>query len=701
MNNALYLRRRSKLLLPSLPKDGKAGSPLPLATVAALAKNMEALGYIFSSALWEAYRALPLDTLSVWYEDVITVMRQARGAHRPFKPFYPNFPAQVMEMNEAELYFNAVVHYWTQGQWKPGTPQHARPPLFDDAPLQKIDLGTPAEFENLFTQIAGANTSLSVQDKEDLLWFVQTYQSDIARLLPQAVPQKENAAYLSALLIGHLGDAQTAADLAQHYAQTATDVLRLAVALCEGGDLSLAAPTKFRTFSRPERRFLLDLLNRQKNPVEDMLRWKNRWIRLGEKLHPGEHKTKFPWAYEAFQILRNDVPVQTFNTRIEAALQGRNAGEALRLLAARPGDMARRLDHLLRISPGEQTQTLQAFGEAASRVSTPVLLQVRQHFAERGNALPLRVFFPKGSLAKAHGEPNHLPILPQSVCNRVVFLCETTLITRFAELPPLGTCFLDDALQNYPIPFAARSASKSLRTLARGTRLPLPNNCRVLRFFVWWKNGKERTDIDLSAALFNADFEYVDVLSYYNLKNFGGVHSGDIVDAPKGAAEFIDVDIAKVKEANVRYIVMTLHSFTQQPYKELPECFAGWMARQKAGAGEIFEPKTVPDRLDITADTKIAVPLVIDVEENIVLWCDMALTSLSGLRNNVRTSQGGISATLRALATVKRPNLYDLFRLHIAARGKTATMPNEAATVFSVANGTPFEAEKIAADYLA
>ena len=39
--------------------------------------------------------------------------------------------------------------------------------------------------------------------------------------------------------------------------------------------------------------------------------------------------------------------------------------------------------------------------EVAEKVSTPVLLQVRQHFIGRKNAGPLRVFFPKGNLAKA------------------------------------------------------------------------------------------------------------------------------------------------------------------------------------------------------------------------------------------------------------------------------------------------------------
>ena len=36
---------------------------------------------------------------------------------------------------------------------------------------------------------------------------------------------------------------------------------------------------------------------------------------------------------------------------------------------------------------------------------------------------------------------------------------------------------------------------------------------------------------------------------------------------------------------------MCLSSYTQQAYCDLPECFAGWMARQQPNSGEIFEPK--------------------------------------------------------------------------------------------------------------
>src|SRR5262249_52839214 len=151
------------------------------------------------------------------------------------------------------------------------------------------------------------------------------------------------------------------------------------------------------------------------------------------------------------------------------------------------------------------------------------------------------------------------------------------------------------------------------RTVARGSRLSLPPG-PIIRLFLWWRNGRSRTDIDLSAALFDSDFRYVDVLSYYSLKSWGAIHSGDIVDGPKGAAEFIDLDTDVLRQRGIRYVTATLSSYTQQPYCELPECFAGWMNREAAGSGEIFEARTVVDRLDLTAETIFALPLVFDLD---------------------------------------------------------------------------------------
>ncbi len=149
---------------------------------------------------------------------------------------YPNFPAQVMAMSEGELYLNVILHYLTAGRYLPLSERKERFPLLDTVELHVLDLGTSEEFAQIFGQIAGSNTSLSARDKEDLSWFVQAFGSEIAPLLPDAIPQKENMAFVAGLLIAHTDRAQ---EFLARFCQTATDVLRLAVAM-SGGDVSLA-----------------------------------------------------------------------------------------------------------------------------------------------------------------------------------------------------------------------------------------------------------------------------------------------------------------------------------------------------------------------------------------------------------------------------------------------------------------------------
>jgi hypothetical protein len=701
VNNSLYLRRRSKIIPPS-----GAGEALPPNYVASLVKNIEPLGYTFSEPLADACQSLTLEQLTQFYQTLIADLRRARGVQFPFGPMYPNFPAQVMALAQSRLYLNAFVHYLSGGRLFPRTKTEERLPLQDSVKLQVIELGTEADFESLFGQIALANTSISGLDKEDLTWFVSSYGDGIQPFLPARVPQKENMAFLASLLMQHTTQAEP---FIAGFCRTATDILRLAVAL-SGGDVSLAAAAKFRTFSRPERRLLLGLLERAPNAAEDMRRWKGRWVRLGEKLHPGEYRRQYPISWQAFNVLRSDLPLLTFNSRIEKALEEHDSAGAIAILTPRPGDFARRLDHLLRTAPEHQEQkyqeqkyqeqTVEAFAGVAGKVSTPVLLQVMTHFQTRRDGSDLRVFFSKGSLPKAYGKLNTLPELSAGICERAVAACRDALRERFRVLPPLGRCFVDPALMNYPVPFSQRSASKSFRTIPRGSRLPLPEDCRVLRLFLWWKNGKDRTDVDLSAAMFDADFRYVDVVSYYELRCDGGVHSGDIVDAPNGASEFVDITLDRMQARGIRYVVMTLGGYTPQPFCDLPECFAGWMSRSAPQSGEIYDPRTVQDRLDLTAESRIAIPLLVDVADRTLVWCDLALKKNPEWVNSVQNNLRGIALSLHALTSLKKPTLYDLFELHAQARGTLVGTPEEAETVFSVASGTPFRLDEIASQFL-
>jgi hypothetical protein len=330
-----------------------------------------------------------------------------------------------------------------------------------------------------------------------------------------------------------------------------------------------------------------------------------------------------------------------------------------------------------------------------------VLIQVRHHFKVRNTPTTLRVFFPKGNLAKAKAIYYNLQPLPPETAESAEAICSTVLRDRFARLKPLGKCYLDSALQNYTIPFSQRSASKALRTIPRGSRITLPLE-DTLRFFVWWRNQPEhRVDIDLSAAAFRDDFGFVDAITYYSLKAFGGCHSGDIVDAPQGASEFIDISMEKCLLGNIRYVVMVLTSYSGQPYCELPECFAGWMARKEANSGEIYEPRTVQDKFDVTANARVALPIIFDFWNHQAIWTDVSLTRDFSWNNNVDNNLGGIQMGLRAMVEISKPNMFDLFQLHVEARGEFVEHPELADTVFSVANETPYRLETIASEFMA
>ena len=68
-----------------------------------------------------------------------------------------------------------------------------------------------------------------------------------------------------------------------------------------------------------------------------MLRYKMYWITLGEILHPGEYDTRYPKTYQAFHKLRENVKIETFNSKVTYAIEHNHFDTVMRLLISRPG----------------------------------------------------------------------------------------------------------------------------------------------------------------------------------------------------------------------------------------------------------------------------------------------------------------------------------------------------------------------------
>lgn len=702
--NEILLRRKSKVLIDYAESKHKQTKTEKALLVSAI-KNFESLGFTVSKDLFDALSNLNREELESFYKDIVPKLKVLVGADVEYNPMYPNFPDQVMNASDIELFVNAIIHYFTLGQWMPEYEKEERLPLFDVNKMTVLTVGTKDDLMAVFGNLVASKTSLSAQDKEDVTKVIKTIP-DYMNYMPDEIPLKENVALIGKLVIEE-SPIKTASIISDYF-KTATDVLRLITALSDG-DISLAAKTKYRKLKRVERRMVMDLLAGCGNIVEDMFRYQYEWIRIGEIVHPGEYKeAKYDSVNNAFKLLRaNDKPLM-FGGKVHAAITSGKMKEAATLLKDRPGEFARQLDKVLRDAT-DKNYVVNCFKAVASEVSTTVLLQVRQHFMTRNNGDKLRIFFPKGNVAKAIITENNLPVIDDKYCKSIVKICENALSENYKEKDSLGNIFIDEELKNYIVPFSQRSANSAAKIVVRGSKLPIKEDATAVRGFIWWTNipgdgWDNRVDIDLSAAFFDENWNYVDHVSYTNLRSKGmkACHSGDITDGGnpngKGVAEFLDIDIEMAAQ-KARYVVYQIYSYTGQSFANMPNCRFGFMEREDVGSGEIFEPTTVSMKMDVTSPSKVSIPVIFDCKERKMIWCDMNI-SIDSMRSNYgginfESNVGGVKDVCKAITNMNKPTVYDLVLLNAQARGYIVTDRNQANIIFSNDSTVPIEVLEI------
>lgn len=652
-----------------------------------IAIEMTRLGFVPTQRLIAALTHYEDNRLIEMFNDeYLPILREARGAHVAHKPMYPNFPQQVAEASEIELFMNAIVHYWTNGAWTPEYRKMIRPSAKSEIKnLIEVDVINIIDFYQIFTDLCAMNESWSETDRETVVWFLDNVESEFS----PTTDYKENMCFLAGQLLNR---GYPIVDLVDN----ATDVLRIATAMSDG-DVSLASNTKFKSFPRKVRRELAIALEKVATE-EDINRHRGKWTRLFHAMHIGDYSQKL---YQIAAKIRGNKKIETFNSRVEAAIDGSDLGETLNLLMDRPGEFARRLDVLLRTAHVKQHQVIVSmFKRVANKVNTRVLVQLRGHFASRYENTSYRVAFPKGNVQKAMLlDGQHA--LPHKTLDSLISVIDTTLKFRFQNNEELGKVFVDVSLADCPVPTQTRSMSDSLFQVARGTRLPINGDGTTLRFFIYWKGQ----DIDLSATMHDENFKNIGHVSYTRLRDseMKAYHSGDITRAPDGASEFIDIDIDSAIKQGARYIAMNVMVFSGPTFAQHEECFAGWMTRSKPKSNQIYDPTTVDQKVDLRSQSKNAVPVFFDLVNRQAIWVDMSTHMRNHYGgNNVESNMASIEQTIHALVdTRNKMSLYDLFLLHAEARGELVSTPEEADISFGWdGDVTPYDISKITSEYL-
>ncbi|WP_404816028.1 MXAN_6230/SCO0854 family RING domain-containing protein [Streptomyces thermolineatus] len=599
----------------------------------------------------------------------------------------------------------------------------------------------------VLADLLARRTPLPPQDRADLATVLPRADPGL-EWLPERIPVRETRAVVLAALLRDPRTADAARDLLPGRLDTATDVLRLLWAW-SGGEPDLLAPPRLRSVPRALRRTLLGVLDAlpPDSVAEDVLRHRQAWKRAGEVLHPFEYRARFPRAAVAFSALRGtdlsadaaaplldaaaeagdrvrltggspDGPVRlavrTFASEAEELLATGDTAAATALLARRPGELVRRLHHLLRAhgawNAGDASAPVLPHGlpgllpGALRQVAPGPLLGAWSRLRTPHSAGERRVFFPRGRTSLAHGVDDHAPPVPPAAAAQACALLEDELLRRAAAAGrdrepapvPGQTCgpraaVVDAGLADLPVPFAERAASRALVAVPRGSRQPVPEGGRLRLFLHWTEPKGRRADLDLSVALYDDRWNFVGLCDYTHLR-FGAdaaVHSGDFTSAPPphGSTEFVDLDAEALARAGARYAVTVVFSYNDVPFDELTDAFAGFMPlgahaaagtarsraarRTAAGAGALYDPRRVAQRFDLAGEARVSAPMVLDLAERSVLWTDMNLSSAGGL-HNVYRHRGRLGQLVRDVdahfAPGSRATVWDL-AARLAAAG--------------------------------
>ncbi|MEU9398873.1 hypothetical protein [Streptomyces sp. NPDC048242] len=505
-----------------------------------------------------------------------------------------------------------------------------------------LHLGGPLDDEvtALYLALAGSTTPLGEEGLRDLVTLAGRCATGPQ---PEEIPVRENRAVVNRARL------KAGADLV---VDTVTDVLRLACALSDG-DVTLVGPTRFRSPSRSVRRTLLAALDSvvAASPAKlaDVNAHRERWKRLGERLHAHEYAERWPHAAEVFAVARGEKEAPSFDSRVEELLGAGDVGGAARLLGSAPGKLFRALDRLLRTAatPDEREAVVAAAESAAPEVSGRVLLSVREHVGNRERADARRVFVNRHGGAWAEADTR--PALPASTRERLLAVLDAETRRR---LPDPGQLLVDPAVLDVALPLSGRATTAGLGVLPRGSLSAVEGD--LLRFFVHWKQKRRSTDYDLSALLLNSRYETVTWLSYTSLKEVEGEHSGDITDAPEGASEFINLRLGVVRGD---FIVPQVNIYSGEGFEEVEESFFGFMLRDAEQAGRPFEPRTVRMKSELRGPGRVALPLAFVRAEDgswRAKWLHLYLKGSPGFN---RVEENRVSAALLLRGIVEREQL--------------------------------------------
>lgn len=624
-----------------------------------------------------------------------------------------------------------------------------------------INYAEPYELCKLYMNILQSPISIDDVDKY-YLNLIMDYDND--SFLPiDNIPSKEVTAYYASLILKKRN--YNLSSLNPSWIKTPTDVLRLYVAL-SNGDITLSRPTRFKNLNNKGKEVIIRLMAKvtTKDTAYMYKKYAEPWKRIIERIHPNSEKwahipnIKNVYDFACMPLYTknwSDINL-SFESQLEKVIINRDFNGIISLFNTHKNFsvFARHLEHFYRLfwnhesdivnETEECKEVCDYFNTVATHVPTQILIQMYNHFKIEQNSPENddRIFFLKSDETTKLWKRTETDRkkLPNEVYERFISIIKHALNKSYNKIDTkkfknnndhLGLYYIDPVMYNFTAPLVSRSKTFGNKNIAKGSHFKLDDDDKFIRPFIWWTNDKEghRTDLDLAVEFIkeNDDLTYESVayVSYTNLKiqkrleksesdiDTIAVHSGDIIDGGpifgKGVSEFVEINIDAAVKAGMRYAVIccflyTIENNEKQSFAKT-NCFMGYTTGKCQKDIVNYNPEEVEKTFSISSNTTKSIPMIIDLVERKVIWCDMNLGSTDIHYNSLMNSKMDIITALKcAIRDTNKISMGEILELH--ANREKGYIPvadrKYADTSFGLEEGdiSPYEMDKFIAEYI-
>ena len=692
--NSIALRHLNGIYIAK-NTDNNINETLSMAELATLIKKFEGYGYIFSKELAIAISKEERNIIIDKLKSVIKVIEDFKS-DKNYTVFYKNFPDEVINMNEIDLYINQILHYWIG--YLPSNNENIIKEDVEPSKLVKareLNLIDDEMIEKLFIDLLSSNVTLSEQYLDDVC--VLTNNKSIKELekYMEYIQMKETLTTVSSYILKKEGV------LIGNF-KTATDILRL-IAKISGDELN-NKHIHFAYFSRAELREFIDKLENLKNIMPDIKRYSKPWHSFFKLYAKKINFKKYPKVRKVVDILFGDISYMTERGKINEKIKRlptmskEDLDNLVKEFTIFYGDYVREILSLLNKAKENQYEKLLiGLENCVDKVNTRVLFQLYDRIINlkaKDKTVP-RLVNSKGKWRRLRESIS----LSDELLNRVLQIVEDGIKIQLKEKENLGKVYIDEDYKNIMLTTSEKDSNVSLRPMTRGSRIKFNPDAEVLRFFVAWKNLDEKTlkelntiydrvDVDLSALTFNENLEFNDVVAYYNQKKSGFAFSGDITNAPEGALEYIDVfDLERLKKKGNRYILMQIRSYNGYTFKEINSVYAGVMELTSIEAKEKknMYSTAITEGFQIVSSERTTNTILVDLKKFEYIWLDMNMDSykLDIFQNALNYEEiPYLNDMLRYFSRKQYVTMYDLLKLNADVRGILTKDKKEADVIF-------------------